>query len=416
MPEIKLSLTEPQEAFVFSEAPHPALVAGYGAGKSQAAVIRLLVKALEYPGMDFGFVEPTYDLVKLIAWPRFTGILEGWGIEHELNKSDSVLKIGNGSQIIFRSADNVDRMVGFEIADGVIDEIDTLKRDHAADVWTKMLARCRQSKPDGSANTLAAASTPEGFRFVYETWGKSAKPGYDLIKAPTSSNPYLPAGYIDQLRATYSSSQLQAYLDGEFVNLTAGSVYAEFDRKLNLTLETIQPGEHIHVGMDFNVNNMTAVALVIRGNNPLALDEVTQVRDTPAMIQMLKQRYAGHPVTVYPDASGGATKSVNASLSDITLLRGAGFTVLAHSKNPAVKDRVMAVNQMIHNQGQRRLLINPDKCPTLIEGLEQQAYNKNGEPDKANGLDHAVDALGYMIAYKFGIGRGTVQFTQLGGI
>jgi hypothetical protein len=90
--------------------------------------------------------------------------------------------------------------------------------------------------------------------------------------------------------------------------------------------------------------------------------------------------------------------------------------VLAHSKNPAVKDRVMAVNQMIHNQGQRRLLINPDKCPTLIEGLEQQAYNKNGEPDKANGLDHAVDALGYMIAYKFGIGRGTVQFTQLGGI
>lgn len=416
MPEIKLSLTEPQEAFVFSEAPHPALVAGYGAGKSQAAVIRLLVKALEYPGMDFGFVEPTYDLVKLIAWPRFTGMLEGWGIEHELNKSDSVLKIGNGSQIIFRSADNVDRMVGFEIADGVIDEIDTLKRDHAADVWTKMLARCRQSKPDGSSNTLAAASTPEGFRFVYETWGKATKPGYALIKAPTSSNPYLPAGYIDQLKATYSSSQLQAYLDGEFVNLTAGSVYAEFDRKLNLTFETIQRGEHIHIGMDFNVNNMTAVALVIRGNNPLALDEITQVRDTPSMIQAIKQRYAGHPVTVYPDASGGATKSVNASLSDITLLRSAGFTVLAHSKNPAVKDRVMAVNQMIHNQGVRRLFINPDKCPTLVEGLEQQAYNKNGEPDKANGLDHAVDALGYMIAYKFGIGRGTVKFAQLGGI
>ena len=195
-------------------------------------------------------------------------------------------------------------------------------------------------------------------------------------------------------------------------------MYPEFDRKLNAAPlgEGIKPGEALHVGMDFNVNNMTAVALVIRGNSPLALDEVTQVRDTPAMIQMLKQRYAGHPVTVYPDASGGATKSVNASLSDITLLRSAGFTVLAHSKNPAVKDRVMAVNQMIYNQGQRRLRINPDKCPTLIEGLEQQAYNKNGEPDKANGLDHAVDALGYMIAYKFGIGRGSIQFAQLGGI
>lgn len=416
MPEIKLSLTEPQEAFVFSEAPHPALVAGYGAGKSQAAVIRLLVKALEYPGMDFGFVEPTYDLVKLIAWPRFTGMLEGWGIEHELNKSDSVLKIGNGSQIIFRSADNVDRMVGFEIADGVIDEIDTLKRDHAADVWTKMLARCRQSKPDGSANTLAAASTPEGFRFVYETWGKATKPGYALIKAPTSSNPYLPAGYIDQLKATYSSSQLQAYLDGEFVNLTAGSVYAEFDRRLNGTNETIQRGEPLHIGLDFNVNNMSGVVCVIRHGNPLALEEITQVRDTPAMIEAIKRRYPGHSITVYPDASGGATKSVNASLSDITLLRSAGFTVLAPSKNPAVKDRIMAVNQMIHNQGVRRLYVNFDKCPSLVEGLEQQAYAKNGEPDKASGLDHLNDALGYFIHYKFGIGRGTVKFAQLGGI
>lgn len=401
---------------MFSEAPHPCMVAGYGAGKSQAAIARLLIKALEYPGLDFGFVEPTYDLVKLIAWPRFCTMLEAWGLDYDLNKTDSTLRLQNGSQIIFRSADNVERIVGFEIADGVIDEIDTLKRDHAADVWSKMLARCRQFKPEQAPNTLAAASTPEGFRFVYERWGKTVTPGYELIRAPTSSNPYLPAGYIDQLKCDYSSSQLAAYLEGEFVNLTAGSVYPEFDRKLNLTLETIQRGEPLHVGMDFNVNNMTAVVCVLRGNNPLALDEVTQVRDTPAMIQAIKSRYPGHPITVYPDASGGATKSVNASISDITLLRSAGFTVLAHAKNPAVKDRVLSVNQVIHNQGVRRLRINPDKCPTLIEGLEQQAYNKNGEPDKANGLDHAVDALGYFIAYKFGIGRGPMQFAQLGGI
>ena len=246
--------------------------------------------------------------------------------------------------------------------------------------------------------------------------GQDGDAGYELIRAPTSSNPYLPTGYIDQLKRDYSSSQLAAYLDGEFVNLTAGSVYPEFDRKLNLTLETIQRGEPLHVGMDFNVNNMTAVVSVLRGNAPMALDEVTQVRDTPAMIQAIKSRYPGHSITIYPDASGGATKSINASLSDITLLRSAGFTVLSHAKNPAVKDRVLAVNQVIHNQGMRRLRINPDKCPTLIEGLEQQAYNKNGEPDKANGLDHAVDALGYFIAYKFGIGRGPVQFAQLGGI
>ena len=416
MPQIKLTLTEPQERFVFSDAPHPCMVAGYGAGKSQAAVARLLIKALNYPGMDFGFVEPTYDLVKLIAWPRFCSMLDDWGIQYELNKTDSTLRIENTSQIIFRSADNPERMVGFEIADGVIDEIDTLKKDHAADVWSKMLARCRQSKPDGSINTLSAASTPEGFRFVYERWGKGGKPGYELIRAPTTSNPYLPAGYVEQLRNDYSSSQLAAYLDGEFVNLTSGSVYAEFDRKLNGCDADIEAGEHLHIGMDFNVNNMSAIVCVIRQGDPVAVEEITKVRDTPTMIDALRSRYPGHSITVYPDASGKSTKSVNASVSDISLLRSANFTVLANPANPAVKDRIMAVNQLIHSNGRRRLLVNFDKCPTLVEGLEQQSYNKNGEPDKASGHDHLNDALGYFLCYKFGINRGSVSFAKLSGV
>lgn len=415
MREIRLTLTEPQERFVFSEAAHPAMVAGYGAGKSEAAVTRLALLALQYPNLNFGFVEPTFDLVKLIAWPRFTGILDRWGIAYDLNKTDSILTIENGSQIIFRSADNSDRLVGFEIADGVVDEIDTLKEGHASEVWVKMLGRCRQRKPDGAPNTLAAVSTPEGFKFVYKTWGKEPRPGYELVRAPTSSNPYLPPGYIEQLKTAYSSSLLSAYLDGEFVNLSSGSVYAEFDRHLNNTDETIRISEPLHIGMDFNVNNMSAVACVIRNGDPMALDELTGIRDTPTMIEVIKSRYHGHAITVYPDASGGSHKSVNASLSDIALLRSAGFTVLANSRNPAVKDRVLSVNQLINNQGKRRLLVNFDKCPSLVEGLEQQAYDKNGEPDKKSGLDHLNDALGYFICYKYGIARGPVTFAQVIG-
>jgi hypothetical protein len=70
---------------------------------------------------------------------------------------------------------------------------------------------------------------------------------------------------------------------------------------------------------------------------------------------------------------------------------------------------------MIHNQGKRRLLVNPDRCPSLTEALEQQAYDRNGEPDKANGLDHLNDALGYFIFYKYGISRGPVRFAQIMG-
>lgn len=400
---------------MFSEARHPAMVAGYGAGKSQAGVVRTLMLAFKYPGFDFAFVEPTFDLVRLIAWPRFEDILNSWDVGYTLNKSEALLYINNGSKVIFRSADNPTRLVGFEVADAVVDEADVLGEKDANDVWVKMIGRARQKKPDGSANTVGAVSTPEGFKFMYKKWEKERREGYELVRAPTYSNPYLPDGYLDALKATYPENLLQAYCEGLFVNLTSGSVYHEFDRDLNGTFEEINPGEPLHIGMDFNVNNMSAVTCVVRKNNPMALDELTQIRDTPTMIEAIRGRYPGHTITIYPDASGKSTKSVNASLSDISLLRSAGFTVLAHQKNPAVKDRVLAVNQLIHNQGARRLLVNPDKCPTLVEALEQQAYNKNGEPDKAGGQDHLPDGLGYFIAYKFGIARGPVSFAQIAG-
>lgn len=410
---IKLYLTEPQERFVFSEAPHPAMVAGYGAGKSQAGVIRILLRAMQYPGMGFAFVEPTYDLVRLIAWPRFEEILDSWGVRYTLNKSESVMVLENGSRIIFRSADNPARLVGFEVADVLIDEADVLSEKDAEQVWIKMIGRARQKKPDGAINTVACVSTPESFKWLYNTFEKNRKPGYELIRAPTSSNPYLPAGYLDQLKATYPANLLLAYTEGHFVNLTSGAVYAEFDRTLNASSETIQPGETLHVGMDFNVSKGAAVIHVLRGDDPHAVAELTDVFDTPAMIALLKRDYGGHSIMVYPDASGANRKSNNASESDIALLRQAGFRICVNAANPRVKDRVLSANAMIHKEGARRYRVNPERCPQLVESLEKQAYDKHGEPDKSGGLDHVIDAATYFVVYRYPIIKRTATITPL---
>lgn len=414
--KIKLNLTEPQEDFIFSEAIHPAMVAGYGAGKSQAAVIRIALLALKYKGLSFAFVEPTYDLIRLIAFPRFEEVLDSWGVKYNLNKADAIIKLDNGSQIIFRSADSPERLVGFEVSDAVIDEADTLRIDQARTVWTKMLGRIRERKPDNSPNTLAAVSTPEGFGFMYEMWGKEKREGYELIKAPTSSNPYLPDGYIAQLQATYSGSQLSAYLDGNFVNLNAGSVYHEFDRNLNATNQTIMADDVLHIGLDFNVANMSAVVHVVRGDSVHAVNEITGVFDTPTMGRILKEKYPAHRILIYPDASGNARKSNNASESDHSILRSFGFQVLVNSRNPFVKDRVLSVNAMINNQGERRYFVNAQYCPSLAESLEKQSYDKNGEPDKKSGFDHVVDATGYFIAYKYPLVNNRPQFARVVGI
>jgi hypothetical protein len=195
-------------------------------------------------------------------------------------------------------------------------------------------------------------------------------------------------------------------------------VYAEFDRELNKVPlgDGIRASEPLHIGMDFNVGKMAAVVFVLRDGDPYAVDELSDLIDTPAMIAAIKSRYVGHAIYIYPDSSGGNRKSNNASESDIALLRQARFTVFAPSANPPVKDRVLAMNQMIHSEGKRRLRVNIDNCPGFVESLEKQAYDKNGEPDKSSGLDHMNDAAGYFIYYRFPVRSRGLQRAVIGGI
>lgn len=411
--ETELSLSGPQFDFVTAPEQFPAMVAGFGAGKSHAAILRAMRLKLEYPSLNIAYYLPTYDLVRHIGFPRFSEQLESLGIDFQLNRADAVIHVRNAGQIIFRTMDTPERIIGYEVADSLADELDTLPTEKAREVWVKIISRNRQKKPDGRMNTVGVATTPEGFRFVYERWKKSPAEGYRIIKASTMSNAAnLPAGYIDSLRASYPSSLLQAYLDGEFVNLAAGSVYAEFDRALNATAERVRSGDTLHVGMDFNVAHGAAVVHVLRGDSPHAVYEYTDVFDTPAMIALLKRDWSGHSILIYPDASGGNRKSNNASESDLSLLKQAGFRICANPANPAVKDRVLSVNAMIHKDGRRRYRVNPETCPNLVESLEKQAYNKHGEPDKAGGFDHVLDAAGYFVTYRYPIAKRVKASTE----
>ena len=89
---------------------------------------------------------------------------------------------------------------------------------------------------------------------------------------------------------------------------------------------------------------------------------------------------------------------------------------MSNNRNPFVKDRVLSFNNMIHNQGERRYFVNPSECPSLVESLEKQAYDKSGEPDKQGGFDHVVDAAGYFVSYRYPIVNNRPQFAQIVGI
>lgn len=415
---VRLTMTEPQARFFQLEAKFPLFCGGFGVGKTETLANCAMRDALQSSDALIALYEPTYDLVRLILAPRMEEKLTELGLRYKYNKQENIIYVSSPGcgDFVMRTLENPARIVGYQSYRAHVDEIDTLKKALAQAAWQKIIARNRQ-KPkgiDAPFNRVSAYTTPEGFAFAHATWVKDPKPGYEIVQAATMSNPFLPDDYVETLRASYPPQLIEAYLNGAFVNLTSGAVYPDFDRRLNHTDATANLGEPLHAGLDFNVNRMAAVINVIRDGLPHAVDELVDVRDTPTMAALLKKRFPDTTITVYPDASGQNTSSKNASESDLSILRDAGFTVRVNTTNPAIKDRVNAFNAMIRNdKSERRFKVNTHRCPRLTEALEQQPYDKHGMPDKSGNIDHVVDAEGYFIQKNWPVVKRVAAITQL---
>ena len=427
------TLNVPQGRFLALPHKFRAFVAGFGSGKTWVGSAGICKHVWEWPGINSGYFAPTYPQIRDIFFPTIEEVAFDWGLKVKTKEGDKEVEFYSAgryrSTTICRSMEKPQTIVGFKIGHGLVDELDVLTITKAQHAWRKIIARMRYNV-DGLRNGVDVATTPEGFKFVHQQFVKQLreKPHltelYGLIQASTYDNELnLPNDYIPSLMESYPPQLIQAYLEGLFVNLTSGSVYHAYSRTLNGCNDLQQPGEPLHIGMDFNVGKMSAVIHVKRDGLPRAVHEIMKGYDTPDMIQKIKERYwrfDGNSyqktceILVYPDASGDSRKSVNASTTDLALLKQAGFQVKAPSANPPVKDRVNAMNAMFCNaNGERRYLVNADRCPTYADCLEQQVWGENGEPDKSQGADHANDAGGYFIHNQFPIVRRVAVATQL---
>jgi hypothetical protein len=413
---IRADLHPGQLAFVDDTATQIlGISAGYGAGKTRA----LCAKAVMLAAVNQGFIgcvmEPTGPLIRDIWQTDFEAFLEAYDIPYTFRASplpEYMLHLpGGDTKILCRSFENWSRIIGLNLAWVLADEIDTVTPSIANKAFPKILGRLRS----GNVRQFGAASTPEGFRWMWNTFGSDearARPDRHLIKMRTADNPHLPPDFIERLEANYDPSLLRAYLDGEFVNLTTGQVYDRFDRAKHVTTSVPDISrEPIRVGIDFNVGNMSAVIAVRLGSGLLVIDEIAGAHDTDALAQEIRRRHPQQQVYIYPDASGGS-RSTNASQTDIQILESYGMSNQSPRSNPPVRDRVAAVQALLENgKGQVRLQV-AQCCKRVIECLELQCYSDKGEPDKDAGFDHMNDALGYLVWREFnplhaGAGRGT---------
>ena len=363
---------------------------------------------------EIWYCAPTFKQAKRVFWRRLKQAIPPHWRDGRPNETECVITLKSGHVIRCVGLNNYDDLRGPGLFFALVDEWADCPYAAWEEVLRPMLSACKYFI-DGIEHIGGHAlriGTPKGFNHCYDTWlmGQDGREPDHMSWLYTSlDGGNVPAAEIESARRTMDPKTFRQEYEASFESYQ-GVVYYCFDRQMNHTDDVIKPGDDLHIGMDFNVEKMAAVVYVLREHGyPHAVAEHMEIFDTPAMIEILQAAYPDHDISVYPDASGQNRKSNNASQSDLSLLEDAGFDVVVDKSNPAVKDRINAVNSMLCNTyGERRMMVNTVKCPKYTKGLERQIYDKNGEPEKDKGgkkskkmFDHGNDAGGYPIAHLF---------------
>jgi hypothetical protein len=211
-----------------------------------------------------------------------------------------------------------------------------------------------------------------------------------LLMNPKDNIENIDEDYLNML-STMPEKERNRFLNGEFNDESAGSVYYSFNREKHVKEFATIPGTKF-IGMDFNVDPMTATIGQFYDNKFWISDEVfLENSDTYKMCDELKRKaLAGNKVI--PDSTGKNRKT--SGQSDFEILRIAGF-VIESTHNPFVTDRVNNVNRLFLED---RVMIHP-RCKKLINDLEKVVWKSNDldQSGKNKHLTHISDSLGYML-------------------
>ena len=141
-----LKLNKPQFEFIKHPKKFSAFVGGYRSGKTFVGCVRLCINALENPGIPQGYFAPTYPQIADIFYDTMPVVAEAFGLLADIvaSKKRVYLRDNLGrclSTIVCKSMEHPHRIVGFNIAHALVDEIDCMPIKKADSAWKKIIAR-----------------------------------------------------------------------------------------------------------------------------------------------------------------------------------------------------------------------------------------------------------------------------------
>jgi len=391
-----MKLTKPQTKIYDDPNRFRVIVAGRRFGKTFLSTAEILSKALTTKDQHVWYVAPTYKSAKEIAWQMLIDQIPREYIS-KTNESSLTIYLLNGSVISLKGAEKPDNLRGRSLDFVVLDEF----ADMRPQAWYEVI-RPSLSDRGGSAVFIG---TPKGRNHFYDLYGKGVDgdDGWSAHQYTTIEGGNVPSAEIESAKADLDERTFEQEYQARFVNYS-GIIYYGFKREESVARHTDDIGV-IHVGMDFNIDPMSAVLMARHGDTLHVFDEIVLFgSNTDEMVDEIRQRYGRQSrVIIYPDPASRQRKTSAGGRTDLSILQNAGFEVRAKTSHSQIRDRINAVNARLQSSnGKRRLYVDP-KCKKVIESLERHTYKEGTSQPEKDGFDHMNDALGYAVDYLFPI-------------
>lgn len=378
------------------------VVAGRRWGKT--AMARMwMISRIQKPKQLVWYIAPSYQMARQIMWQELLDTIPRKWISR-INETMLTIWFKNGSIIALKGADKPDSLRGVGLDAVVLDEF----QDMRAETWSTVIQPTL-------ASTMGHAlfiGTPKSFNHLYDLYrdGQSTKENladWQSWQFQTITSPFIPPAEIERAKSSMTDKEFRQEFEASFETMS-NRVYHAFDRKIHIGRVKHDPKYDIVIGLDFNVDPMSAIFMqIIDGKVRVFGEKIIYNSSTLEMSEELERLFWRNKrrVIIYPDPAGTqrSTAAGKGGASDFAILREQGFTRLKYRrKHPSVRDRINSVNRMLKSaDGSSRVLIDHG-CKQLISSLEQTQYKAGTSSiDKKQGDEHATDAFGYPVEIEF---------------
>jgi hypothetical protein len=365
--------------------------------------VRLAVRNNISADNEIWYGAPNFIQAKRVMWARLKRAIPRNWIDGRPNETNCSIRVQSG---------HVVRLVGLESSDNLRGSgLWFFGGDEWADcrpsAWNEVI-RPMLSTAQGHALFIGTPKGFDHFRDAYILGLPGGDPAYRSFLFTTEDGGNVPA---EELLAARREMDLRTYRQEYCASFEtyAGRVIYAFSRSANIAPFSYDTRRRLHIGMDFNINPMSATVWQEDRHTTRQIDEIIlPTSNTDEMADEIIRRYgrdgfdpgsrlADH-ITIYPDPAGWQRRSSAGGRTDVGILKERGFVVIVSRSHPPVRDRINIMNRQFQAANGEILATVDPRCARSIEAYERLVFREGtNEPDKTQGFDHLVDATGYYL-------------------